>query len=1053
MLATGAMMAQETPTVTLKWLTHDLVAKGFETGNVRAGSGVNGIAYISNGASIMTFDGTEVKTLYTHSSAINRGFALDEAGNIAVAASWPTAADNWDKWLLIKADGSEATPITLKAPTSCADWVGDRTDLVGRAVGDFYGEDGGLFFLTTKNVAFPIPVWITEGVQETFEYGTSARFAPAATNLGYANPRYSLEETSFNDAADAFYFAGTNGANIGYVDEDGNPAYFDLPALEGSKFQNGFDVFELGGKTYAVHVYDNTLPAGTNWGSNFIIWDVETGDVIFTSNYSIEGGNDGNVTGDGCSFVARKVSENKVELYQCYCGGGDYKANSFNALYEITLPVEPSHLYIAGAFQDWNPNDPAEFTLGEDGLYTYNYTQTQAGGFKISTAKGDWDAEGGFNSGLLGVKSQLVTGNTYDLVPGYSNDLSIYNGEYTFTVDLENLKLTVTGEEAPFEIPELYVRGELNSWGFNDETKMAHGDVAADGALTYTITLPTLEGEFKLANDNWGVNFGGAAINGNGTYDVANNGDNMKLVGDYKNVKLTLKTNKNNINAGTLTIAGTLYAPLHAFAYDVKGAMGENDVYNATFKLTEAADEVVVTLYNAEGEVAMTQAAQNLAKGENTIAVNLADLEIGNYTWSVKTISSNDLENGALGFAGECYTQNADGSYKNTTGGVVFMSDPTTDAYGYTVLGLGMASGFAVYTPDNTLVEGSPFHVGFEKLNASNGSSVTRGDDLRNYAVFADWSDKASGYWRLDVLNPAAEPVNMLMSEGAIQEPDGTVILNDVEIGSGSPCVAFSKKGMVNGEMVERTQMWAFDEDVYGNVPVQYDLGDALYVTEAPTWVFEGGKGIFANTNIWFVPVENGYFVTQNRASIADSGVPALMYFTYEHELLWNASESTTFTEDNGFNGANSGFAVSNDGTMAVIGSYNQMVTILSLEYNEYGEPEFTKLYDMPIVANVTGKATWAHIQFDAANNILMFDRRSGALMKYVLPGTSEANIPAKEEYVIAKVDGLSNVIVGAENAPVQYFNLQGVAVDADNLTPGIYVRRQGNNASKVVIR
>lgn len=38
------------------------------------------------------------------------------------------------------------------------------------------------------------------------------------------------------------------------------------------------------------------------------------------------------------------------------------------------------------------------------------------------------------------------------------------------------------------------------------------------------------------------------------------------------------------------------------------------------------------------------------------------------------------------------------------------------------------------------------------------------------------------------------------------------------------------------------------------------------------------------------------------------------------------------------------------------------------------------------------------------------------------------------------------------ENAPVEYFNLQGVKVTGD-LTPGIYVRRQGANTSKVLVK
>jgi hypothetical protein len=46
----------------------------------------------------------------------------------------------------------------------------------------------------------------------------------------------------------------------------------------------------------------------------------------------------------------------------------------------------------------------------------------------------------------------------------------------------------------------------------------------------------------------------------------------------------------------------------------------------------------------------------------------------------------------------------------------------------------------------------------------------------------------------------------------------------------------------------------------------------------------------------------------------------------------------------------------------------------------------------------------------------------------------------------------VANIAVEA-NAAVEYFNLQGVRVAADALTPGIYVRRAGNTASKVIVK
>ena len=69
-------------------------------------------------------------------------------------------------------------------------------------------------------------------------------------------------------------------------------------------------------------------------------------------------------------------------------------------------------------------------------------------------------------------------------------------------------------------------------------------------------------------------------------------------------------------------------------------------------------------------------------------------------------------------------------------------------------------------------------------------------------------------------------------------------------------------------------------------------------------------------------------------------------------------------------------------------------------------------------------------------------------------------NNAGKEEYAtdqnvyftIGDTSGIADIEADG-NAPVEYFNLQGMPVNADNLTPGIYIRRQGSNVTKIQIR
>lgn len=1031
LLATGAVTAQDAPTVTQRWIQHipaEFVA------DVRCGNGLDGKAYVTAGVDLYALDGTTATKVFTSATGMNKGFAMDEAGNIVVAA-FPTGANNWMNVQLIKASDWTSTTLELALPAE-TEFVGNRYDVVGRAVGDFFSEKGGVFYITGSTQTYPIPVWIANGAQVELSEPAHPAYV-AANSMACAQPKATIDEMDEENVFyNYYYYTGSSIWDIGYTTEDFEPLYLprvaegQMPEGWAPQSQNGFDVFTLGDKTYAVRMSG----AGT-WDSNFLIHDMD-GNVLFHTDYG-EGWNKpaAGSTGNGCGVWARKVSDNKVELYQVFkCSVTE---NSFVALYDIELGGEPQpeqNVYMAGQFQGWDPKNPAEFTKGEDGLYTYEFTQT-GGGFKISTAKGDWDAEGGFNSGVMGVEGNvLVTGNTYTLVPGLSSDLTIANGQYTLTVDLAALTLKVEGEEV-FTAPELYVRGELNGWGYNDETKMTtDGVVNEEGNVIYTISLDKLQGQYKIASNDWSVSLGGS-FSGAGTFDLERGGENNNLSADLAHATLTLVYPKDITKAPKLTVAGMAVAPRKAFAYDIKGEALENDQYKVTFKATEAAEEAEVVVKDAEGQTVATQSLTGVVKGENTITIDLADLAEGTYSWAVRLISlDNANERGAIAYEAPTAWQGGD----NTTGGVVFIRDINEPAFGYVVVGNGRSRGFAVFDQLGQQVGTELYHVG--EFNGSNSSSTTRGDALRGYAVFADWSDDYSGYWRIDPLNPAAPMVNMLMVEGATQAGDGTVTYNGVATGSGSCTVAFQGEG-------ENTKMFAYDEDIYLNNVVRYDLGTADMITTAPSFVFES-KGQFASQNVDVEGVENGFFVSQGRASMADANVPGIMYFDNEGSKIWSSAGNTELAPD-----IDSGFAVSPDGTLAAVARRaNMEIYIYALSFDEYNEPTFTELYVIDQVpSNGNGASGWSQLTFDAGNNLHVFNRRNGGYKVYVLPGQLASTVAAKAEYAISKSSGVADITVDAA-APVQFFNLQGIEVSAENMTPGVYVRRQGNSVSKVYI-
>ncbi|MBD5177417.1 MAG: hypothetical protein HDT04_02160 [Bacteroidales bacterium] len=55
--------------------------------------------------------------------------------------------------------------------------------------------------------------------------------------------------------------------------------------------------------------------------------------------------------------------------------------------------------------------------------------------------------------------------------------------------------------------------------------------------------------------------------------------------------------------------------------------------------------------------------------------------------------------------------------------------------------------------------------------------------------------------------------------------------------------------------------------------------------------------------------------------------------------------------------------------------------------------------------------------------------------------------------YADQSVTGIENVSVDSVDGQAEYFNLQGMKVSGDNLTPGIYIIRAGSTSQKVLVK
>ncbi len=1007
-------------TVTEAWKSH-INTNG---GAVRGGNGVNGKVYYTNNTEIHVVDAEGDKVLYTAEYGLNKGFAIDDAGNIMVN-KWVSSASNWGDFLLVKADGSEATPIHINPPTESADW-GNRADLVGRAVGDFFSEEGGIFYLTANTFTVPVPVWLQNGEQVDTEYACMVEGFAAANTTAYALPRYlDMAEYDEESAANNFYYyTGSKVWDIGYVNEDGEVAYLPEPAEDqmpagwAKQTQNGFDVLELGGKTYIIRMSGQ----GT-WNANFLINDME-GNVVFHTDYPEDWNNTvPGTTGNGCGIFARKISETEAEIYQVFVAGGAVANNSFVAVYNVKVPgeivpPEPEyHYYITGDFNGWDPANPAEFTV-EEGLYTFNYTQHNGGSFKLSTSKGTWDE---FNAGAFSVEgAKFTNGMEAQMVPWGENS-TIADGEWTFMINPYDNVIMVWGTPDPFKAPELYLRGEFNQWGTTAMT--TNGEVNDEGYVLYTWSGEELNGEFKVANDSWSQSWGTATIEGAGTFELTPNGENMKAMNLYKPT-LTFKLPAIDQLNPVLEVAveePEVPATKAEYAYGIKVVENGNN-YDVTFNSTgEAVSAAVILTDKADATKVVRVEGAAVVKGENTISVNALTLDGGEYSVAVEIVS-NPIEKSGL------VLEKKYDLIKR--GGVVTINDTESDAFGYTAFTIGGSNGVYTIAPDGT--EAGPFFVNDPRLGGTNQSSMFRGAERDGKAVFADWSDGGAGLWVFDPLK--TDELTQLF--GGEKDKAGYYRVGDVIVGGGTTCASFY------GEGEDQILLTYIEDYEPTNTMIRYNVGTAQTIDFAPVAVYDNAKKLLPNTNVDVIATKDGFFASQVRSEGQNlTGVPAFGYLTYDDEVLFQSSDIPEITS------GNSAIALANDGVHFAAGEFTA-INYMTLAWNEYGEPEFTVVDEIPV-----DNIQWANFKFDYAGNLHAWQRETGSYAVYAFANEAPTCVvPAKAEYTVtSKNNGVENITIGNDEEEAVYYNLQGVRVE--NPANGVYIRRVGNTATKVFVK
>jgi hypothetical protein len=130
-----------------------------------------------------------------------------------------------------------------------------------------------------------------------------------------------------------------------------------------------------------------------------------------------------------------------------------------------------------------------------------------------------------------------------------------------------------------------------------------------------------------------------------------------------------------------------------------------------------------------------------------------------------------------------------------------------------------------------------------------------------------------------------------------------------------------------------------------------------------------------------------------------------------------------------------------------------------SLPYELKADQEYTYDYTMEIpdaeiiVAN-TGEVAAKAIQRQFCTLIaFIIDTDTNEIInvnEYPMSDIAQDRFTSKMYYEQWLAAGVSDITIDS-NAPATYYNLNGIRVDATNLTPGIYIRHQGSTTTKVV--
>lgn len=353
----------------------------------------------------------------------------------------------------------------------------------------------------------------------------------------------------------------------------------------------------------------------------------------------------------------------------------------------------------------------------------------------------------------------------------------------------------------------------------------------------------------------------------------------------------------------------------------------------------------------------------------------------------------------------------------------------------------------------------------------------TQGGDITNnggvlIASFIKYINENAADWTTAVYDfdykttDTPEKINVIISAGDYFAGSDAVGLDNEMTVDDIKLIYYSRLNSlsVNGSSVE-----GFDPNVY-----EYNIDATMPEESAISYAVKGNSGT-ANASVAMDTENNKAVITVTNALGQDLDGNS----THTYTLNFKAAEPPVQRTGNEFTGVLS----------IQLPESEPIVDNNAIVYIEVGEwPAATlKLYDFQleglpigdIIVNVTregsedgGNKMTGTVKHMTLHSSLLGDiianveveayEKDGTLtakiaVVWLIEGTDEGETMPIDvtfngtgEALPASISGIT---ADNNNAPVEYYNLNGMRVNADNLDNGIYIRRQGTETTKVIIR